>query len=95
MIGDFADAEAALQRTLSLGCPLDSKLATLDSLMEIAVERRDFAAVRRFMEQIDGLGQFEPNNYHWLWHITTRAKWLITEGCAEEAARTLRERFNR
>jgi tetratricopeptide (TPR) repeat protein len=90
MIGDFADAQAALERTLSLGCPLDSKLATLDSLMQIAVERRDVNAVTGYINQIDSLGEFAANNYHWLWHVTTRARWLITLGHAADADEIMR-----
>jgi DNA-binding NtrC family response regulator/tetratricopeptide (TPR) repeat protein len=91
LLGSFSAAESALNRVLALSASLPVMLSTFDGLLKVALARRDAAAAKKCITSIDSLGSFGPDHYDWLWHIPTRATWLVQEGRFHEAGDLLRQ----
>jgi DNA-binding NtrC family response regulator len=91
IVGAFSDAETVLSRIRRLSESKESRLTTLDSLMIAALGRGSLDGAAQLAAAIDSLGTFPDNHYSWLWHVSTRARWLVAIGRPAEALSLLRE----
>jgi DNA-binding NtrC family response regulator len=91
MVGAFADAESVLRRIARLSDSKESRLTTLDSLMIAALGRGSLRHANELAASIDALGSFPSDHYSWLWHVTTRARWMLALGQSDKALTLLCE----
>ncbi len=91
LLRQHSDAEAVLNRMLTLNGSTTSKLTTFDSLVHVAIARDDVPTALKYLADVDALGSFPQENYSWLWHVSTRAKLLLKQNEPERALRLVRE----
>jgi DNA-binding NtrC family response regulator len=90
MSGALDDAEAALRRILALPGPEGGRLAAIDGLIQVALERRDHIEASRLVALVDEPGSNTSPSYYWLWHVPVRARWLMVQGSPADALSLLR-----
>jgi hypothetical protein len=94
MTGDLHEAESAAARALDLNTGRSGNLACLDTLAKVDLARSDPASAADRLAAIDALGAFKPDDYDWLWHVPTRARWLIADRRPADARVLLREHLS-
>jgi hypothetical protein len=85
MVGNLEEAESASMRALALNTGDSGRLACLDTLVKVDLARSDLPSAAARVSSIDALAAFRPDDYYWLWHVPTRARYLILDGRATEA----------
>jgi hypothetical protein len=84
-VGNLDEAESALRRAFDWHADASYKLALLDTLLNVNLRRKDLQRAAEQIAAIDDLGVFDSHDYYWLWHVPSRARYLIAIGRDIEA----------
>ena len=79
LLHQYKQAERVLSRIESLAVSKVSRLIITDTLMQIAIAQGDLPRASQCVATAEKLGEFETDDYLWLWHLSTRCQLLARQ----------------
>ena len=89
--GSLDIAESTFNRILAIPLPGSARIAAVDGLIQVALERRDVAKASQLVSELIQPPPDSGSSYYWLWHIPSRARCWMAEGAPERSLTLLRK----